>query len=159
MGMEGDRVYCWLLWTMIGWLLEFYTLTISKVISWGVLTCGSGHSWQLQSAAPPGIQAVGTLTRYPTQSHFSDPELTTPCPSQLPRTTSLGEVKSINCVSYWFESTENQPIVLLLVSYVKLTTQQTNIMYQNVISPKWTNVPKPHLPKMNQRTKTSSPKN
>ena len=44
------EIYCW--------LLEFYVLATSKVISGRVPICDSAHSWRLYSAVPPGNQAV-----------------------------------------------------------------------------------------------------
>ena len=43
-----------------GWLLEFYILATSEIISG--LTCVRAHSWQLYSAAPVGNQATSTRT-------------------------------------------------------------------------------------------------
>ena len=65
-----------------GWLLEFYVLTPSKVISGRVPTCDSAHSWRLHSVALLANQATGIMTRFPTQSHFPDTELTSPCLKQ-----------------------------------------------------------------------------
>ena len=41
------------------------------------------HSWQLYSAAPLTDHATGTITWYPTQSHYPDTELPSPCPILL----------------------------------------------------------------------------
>ena len=49
----------------IDWLLEFYFLATSKVISGHVLTCDSAHSLRLHCVAPLRSQATGTMTRYP----------------------------------------------------------------------------------------------
>ena len=38
----------------IGWLLEFYILATSKVISGLVVICDSAQSWQVDSAAALG---------------------------------------------------------------------------------------------------------
>ena len=46
----------------VGWLLEFYILATSKVISGWVLTYDSAHSWQLYNAVPLGDQATSTMT-------------------------------------------------------------------------------------------------
>ena len=59
----------------IGWLLEFYILATSKVISGLVPICHRVHSWLLCNAAQLGNQITGTMTRYPTQSHYPDTEL------------------------------------------------------------------------------------
>ena len=46
-----------------------------------VLTCDSAHSWQLYySTASLQHQATGTMSCYPTQSHYSDTEPTGPLP-------------------------------------------------------------------------------
>ena len=42
------------------------------------------------SAAPLGDQATNTLTRYPTQSHYSQTEPTSRCPILKMLSTSLG---------------------------------------------------------------------
>ena len=46
----------------VGWLMEFYLLAISKVISERVPTFESVHSWWLYSYAPLGDQTTGTMT-------------------------------------------------------------------------------------------------
>ena len=45
----------------ISWLLDFYILATSKLISEGLLICGSAHSWQMYSGAPLGDQATNTF--------------------------------------------------------------------------------------------------
>ena len=42
--------------------------------------CDSVHSWQFSSAAPLENQATSTMSRYPTQLHYPDIELTSGCP-------------------------------------------------------------------------------
>ena len=64
----------------VGWLLKLCILATSKVISQRVVTCRSVHSWWLYSAALLGNQATSTMTKYPTQSHYPDTVLTSPCP-------------------------------------------------------------------------------
>ena len=46
-------------------VLLFYVLATSKVISGWVPPCDNAHSWQLYSAASLGHQAAGTITCYP----------------------------------------------------------------------------------------------
>ena len=50
---------------VVSWLLGFYVLAISKVISEQVPTCDSLHSWRLTSAAPLGDQATSTMISHP----------------------------------------------------------------------------------------------
>ena len=47
-----------------GWLLEYYILTPSKVISGQVLTCDSAHIWQLDGDAPLGNQDTRMMTQF-----------------------------------------------------------------------------------------------
>ena len=61
--------------------LLLYVLATSKVISGQLPTCECVHSVRLYSVAPRGSQAVGTVTRYPTQSYYPDVERTSPCPT------------------------------------------------------------------------------
>ena len=64
-------VWAGVLYSKIGWLLEFCILVTFKVP-----TCDRAHSWQLYSAAPLKNQA---MTEYPTQSHYPNTEqLTSP---------------------------------------------------------------------------------
>ena len=49
-----------------------------------VLTCDSAHSWQCYSATSLENQTTGTMTCYPTQSHYSDPEPTIRHPIRVP---------------------------------------------------------------------------
>ena len=51
-----------------------------------------------------GDQVAGTMTRYPTQAHYSDTVITSPCPILLMLSTRLGIATSINCISHWFDS-------------------------------------------------------
>ena len=57
-------------YSMPGWLLEFYVLASSMVISWWILTFDNEHSWQFHSAVPLGNQVASTMTQYPTQSDY-----------------------------------------------------------------------------------------
>ena len=58
--------------------LEFYILATTKVTSGRVLTCDNAQ-W-LNGTAPMRIQATSAITWYPTQPHYLDTELTSPCP-------------------------------------------------------------------------------
>ena len=69
-GLELEPTY--LLSGKVCWLFEFNILTTSKVIS--------GHLYWLYDAVPLRHQATGTITEYPTQSHYPGTELTSPCP-------------------------------------------------------------------------------
>ena len=71
----------------------FYVLATSTVISGRVSTCHSAHSWWLYSAAPMGNQTTGTMIQYPTQLHYPDTELTSPCLILLIPTAILGSDK------------------------------------------------------------------
>ena len=62
--------------TMVCWLWLFTSW--QQVISGLLLTCDSVHSWWLHSVALLGNQAIGTMTRFPTQSHYPDTEVTSP---------------------------------------------------------------------------------
>ena len=74
-------VFNWPCWVCC--LLLFYVLATSVVISGRVQTCDSAHSWQLYSAALLRDQATSTMTWYPTQSHYPDTQLTSPCLRQV----------------------------------------------------------------------------
>ena len=87
--------------SQVRWLLKFYVLEPSMVISGQVLTCDSGHSWWLCSAAQLGNQTAGTMTQYPTQSHYLGTKLTSPCPI-------LSMLTEHHFKSHWFDSTVNQ---------------------------------------------------
>ena len=63
---------------LLVWFLFVYCFTFlatSKVISGGVLTCDSTHSWCLYSVVPLGDQATSTMS----QSHYPDIEPSNPC--------------------------------------------------------------------------------
>ena len=94
---------------MYSWLLEFYVLVTSKVISRRVLNYDSVISWQLYNAAPLGNQPAGIITQYPTQSHYLDTELTNSFPILLIPNTS----DSIDFISQRFDSTWNWTCDLL----------------------------------------------
>ena len=54
-------------------------LKICGYIRMGTGLCDSAHSWRLHSDVPLGNQATVTMARFPTQSHYPDNELTSPC--------------------------------------------------------------------------------
>ena len=66
-------------WRVVGWLVEFYVLTTSKIISGGETTCDSAHSWQYYSTASQINQASNSMTRCLTHSKCTDTELTSLC--------------------------------------------------------------------------------
>ena len=74
-------------------LLELYFLATAKVLSGWAPTTDSVYSWQLYGAAPLRKQTAGTLTRYPTQSHYPDTEPTNPHPILLMPNARLGSDK------------------------------------------------------------------
>ena len=73
--------------------LLFYVLETSKVVSGWVPTCYSAHSCGLYCGASLGNQTISTMTWYPTQSHYSDTEPTSPCPLLMTPNTWLGSDK------------------------------------------------------------------
>ena len=84
--------------------LLFYVLETSMVISGRVLTSDSAHSWWLYRAAALGHQAAGTVTCYPTQSHYPTTEQTSPCPMLIMPSAGLGSDK-YQFKGFWFDST------------------------------------------------------
>ena len=74
-------------------LLLFYALATSKVILGRILTCDSTHSKRLYSPASLEHQATGTMTCYPTQSHYPNTEPTSPLPFLIMPNVSLGSDK------------------------------------------------------------------
>ena len=68
----------------------FYILATSKVRSGRLPTCDSAHSWQLYSFASLGHQATGTISCYPTRSHYPDTVPTSPCPTLIMPSVKLG---------------------------------------------------------------------
>ena len=82
----------------------FYVLSTSKVISIGVLTCGSADSWQLYNPVPLGDQAASTMTWYLTQLHYSDTEPTSHRPILIMLSTHLRN-DAYQYLSHWFNST------------------------------------------------------
>ena len=86
------------------WLLEFYILAASKVISGWVLTCDSIESWRLHSVAPLGDQAASTMSWYPTQLYYPETGPTSPCPILIMPSTWLWS-DMYKLLSYWIYST------------------------------------------------------
>ena len=79
---------------MVGWLLEFSILATSNVLSGWVLTYDSATHDDRYSFLPLGNQTTGTImTRFPTQSHYPEVELTIPCPMVLRPGARLGSDK------------------------------------------------------------------
>ena len=69
-------------------LLEFYTMAISGQRP----TSNSAHSWGFHSVAP-----VGSLVPFPSQLHFPDVEVTSPCPMLIKLNPKLGGAKYQFC--------------------------------------------------------------
>ena len=59
----------------------------------------------LYSAALLEHQAAGTMTCYPTQSHYPDAERTGPCHIVIMSSARLGREKQVSILSHWFDST------------------------------------------------------
>ena len=66
-------------------LLGVYVLTLTEVTSELVSTYDSVHSWPLYSPGP-----LGDINRYPSQSHYPDPEQTSPYPSNTECQATFG---------------------------------------------------------------------
>ena len=63
---------------------------------------------RLYSTAPLGNLAAWIMTWYPTQSHYPDAELTSPCPILIMQNAKLGRDKCQFCKSVvWFDSDLN----------------------------------------------------
>ena len=89
------------------WL--FYVLETSKVISGWVPTHDSVYSWQLYIAISLGHEAAGTMTCYPTQSHFPDTESTSPCPILIIPSARLGATsRNLNVIGLTHHSSNPQ---------------------------------------------------
>ena len=78
-------------------LFLFYALATSKVISGPVPICDSVPSLWLCSVTALGDQAARTRTWYPTQSHYPDTELTSPCPITVMPNAGLSSDKYQFC--------------------------------------------------------------
>ena len=93
---ESRIIQIWrcMLWE-IGWSVPAGWLVPATAtpISWWAPTCDSMHSQQFYSLAPLGNQAEGTMIQFPTQPHYPDTELTSPCPILLLLSTKLGSDK------------------------------------------------------------------
>ena len=88
--------------------LLFSFLATFKVISGWVATCDSAHSWWLYSAVKLGNQTASTMTWYPTQSHYLDTELTSPCHILLVLSTRLESDKyQFNKSLVWLDQESN----------------------------------------------------
>ena len=83
--------------------LLFYVLTTSKITSGWILTCDRAHSWW-HSAASLGHQVAGTMTCYPTHSHYPDTEQISPHSILIMLSARLGSDK-YKFLSLWFDST------------------------------------------------------
>ena len=81
------------------WLLKVCVLATSKGISRWVPTCDSAHSERIGNAAPLGNYTPGIMSRYPTESHYPDIELPSPCPILLIQSARLGGNKCKFCKS------------------------------------------------------------
>ena len=104
--MEQSSGTRWLKVPLVGWLLEFYVFGTSKVITGGIPTCHSVRSWRLYNAAPLGNQV--TMTQYPTQSCYSDTELTSSHPILLLPSARLRSYKYKFCKSLvWLDRKPN----------------------------------------------------
>ena len=81
---------------------------------WGggvlVPTCDSVHLWQLYSAASLGHQTAGTMTCYPTQSHYPDTEPTSLCPILIMLSARLG-IDNNQYLSLWLDWTRLEPTI------------------------------------------------
>ena len=103
------------IWWQVGWvskirLFRLNGLTTSKVISVQVPTCGSVQLWRLYSAATQGVQPTATMNQYPTQSHYPDTELTSPCPILVISNATLRSEKYQFCKPLaWLVRISNPP--------------------------------------------------
>ena len=89
------------------WLLGFYILATSKVISGWVLTVVAVHTHGDLVTAPLGDQATSTMTWYLTQSHYPDIVPTSACPILLIMSAWLeGDMHWF--LRQWFDSTRVQ---------------------------------------------------
>ena len=72
--------------------LKFY-LTTCMVILGRLGTCNRAHSCRLYSAAPLGDRWYNDPTSYPTQSHYHDTAITSPCQVLVLSNTGLSNDK------------------------------------------------------------------
>ena len=75
-------------------------------------SCQGGYRLMVTlQSVPLGNHAAGTMTLYPTQSHYPSTVLTSPCPILLMLRTSLRSQKNqLFFISYWFDSTKPQAL-------------------------------------------------
>ena len=73
-----------------------------KDISGWAPTCDGVQLWQLYHADPLGYQVADTVSQFPTQSHYPDTELASPCPIIIMPSTRLSSDKSQFCKSTGF---------------------------------------------------------
>ena len=109
------------------WLVcwSFYVLATFKVISGWVLTWNSVHSWWIYSADPLGYPVnVRTIILYPTQSHYPDPEPTSPCSTLIMSSTRLWSDK-VKCLKslVWLDREDYAHLIVMLGD----KTHNTNI--------------------------------
>ena len=81
----------------------YYVLATSKAMSGLLPTQDSAHSWQVYSAASLEDQAADIMICYPTQSHYTDTEPTSPSPILIMPSARLGSNK-YQFESLWFDS-------------------------------------------------------
>ena len=78
----------------IAWLLLFYLLAKSKVISWKELICDSAHSWRfIVLSHSKTNQIVSTMSWYHTQSLYPDTELSSHCLMRVMPNARIGNSK------------------------------------------------------------------
>ena len=70
-----------------------YSCGTSPVAGGLVLTCDSVHSCRLYSDVSVGLEAIGTMTCYPTQSYYPDTVPTSPFPILIMQSTRLASDK------------------------------------------------------------------
>ena len=88
-------------WSAVCWLLEFYVLATSKVISGWIPTGDRAYSWRFYSAASLGDQTASTMSWYPIESLYPD---TSHCPIIIMQRAWLGS-NNYQFLSHWFYST------------------------------------------------------
>ena len=107
-----NELYSWLyIQRHTGWLLVGVLHKAKyKVISGQVSTYGSVHLWQLYKGGPLENQVTGTMTCYPTQSHYPDTELTSPCPILImPRARLENDKYQFDKSLIWLDRELNSP--------------------------------------------------
>ena len=76
------------------YLQGFNILATAMVMSWWILSCNSAHLRRLYGAAPLGDQTTSTMIQNPTQSHYHDAKLTSPCHIRVMPSAWVGSNKS-----------------------------------------------------------------